>query len=138
MPTLLERTIIALRQLLQEACEYNLNIYVICSCINSPIGGMDVHIHVPHLRLNQTNERICLAWSGNHGLATLQILQEEITRFVQGINQNFIPSIYYACPLHVSAQNNLGIHIPGIAQPAQVGNQIQPVNQQVPNQPAED
>ena len=138
MATLLQRTIMALRQIILEACEYNVNIYVICSCINSPLGGMDVHIHVPHLRLDQTNERICLAWSGNHGLATLQRLQQDIRRFVQERNLTFIPSIYYACPLHVSAQNNLGIHIPGIAQPAQVGNQIQPVNQQVPNQPAED
>ena len=138
MVTLRQQAIIALRELLQESCEHNLNIYIICSCINSPLGGMNVNIHVPHLRLNQTNQRICLAWSGNHGQATLDILQDEISTFVQGINHTFTPNIYYACPLHVSAQNNLGIHIPGIAVPGQAANQGQPVNQQVQNQAVED
>jgi len=138
MVTLRQQAIIALRELLQESCEHNCNIYIICSCINSPLGGMNVDIHVPHLRLNQTDQRICLAWSGNHGQATLDILQQEISTFVQAINHNFTPRIYYACPLHVSAQNNLGIHIPGIAVPGQAPNPGQPVNQQVQNQGVED
>ena len=138
MVTLREQAIIALRELLQESCQHNLNIYIICSCINSPLGGMNVNIHVPHLRINQMDQRICLAWSGNHGQETLDILQQEIYTFVQAINHNFTPRIYYACPLHVSAQNNLGIHIPGIAVPGQAPNPGQPVNQQVPNQDVED
>ena len=94
MATLLQRTIMALRQIILEACEYNVNIYVICSCINSPLGGMDVHIHVPHLRLDQTNERICLAWSGNHGLATLQRLQKDIICFILASTAYFKFVIY--------------------------------------------
>ena len=91
---------------------------------------MNVNIHAPHIRLNQTNERICLAWSGRHGAETLQTLQEETERFVRERNMSFIPRIIYACPLHTTAQANLGIQVPGIAIPVNVGKQN--------NQPAED
>jgi len=138
MVTLRQKAIIALRDILHEACEHNVDIYITCSCINIPLGGLNFNINVPHLRINQTDQKMCLAWSGNHGQETLDILQQEIQTFVQTNNYNFTPTIYYACPLHVCAQNNLGIHIPGIAVPGQAPNPGQPVNQQVQNQGVED
>ena len=100
---LMNRVLQALRNTMETPNPTNLDVWVHCSCQHMPLNGANVPVDIPHIPLDLTREKRCLALSAR-GEQYLQQLRSEAIAIAERSNI-YVPQILYACPFHNALHN---------------------------------